>query len=275
MNEPLYALIKNLNLTFPTHERWAICGPEATIYQALWPTAAFISPPDPPKEVEKTKLPASMGLGGLTAPEPGLAGLLLIEVISQTVASLAELEPLLDSLPQGSQLIVADWRADTMLTNGPPLEQRVKQGRLRRRLREIGFGCIERLINHDLYYILRAIKEPAPVSAHAGEFVEVARLDDLPRNEMKLVELFGQQLIVANTGRGVVAFAQACPHAEGGDLFKGRLRGRNVLCPVHFYIWNVSTGEPVEPTDEDILPRYPVKVDQAGRIFVALPPTPA
>jgi len=119
---------------------------------------------------------------------------------------------------------------------------------------------------------VRAIKAPAQASPHAGEFIEVAHLDDLPRNEMKLVELFGQRLIIANTGRGIAAFAQACPHAEGGDLFRGRLRGRNILCPVHFYIWNVSTGEPIEPADEDILPRYPVKVDEAGRIFVALAP---
>jgi nitrite reductase/ring-hydroxylating ferredoxin subunit len=33
----------------------------------------------------------------------------------------------------------------------------------------------------------------------------------------------------------------------------------------------VCTGEPIEPADEDILPRYPVKVEH-GHIWVALAP---
>jgi toluene monooxygenase system ferredoxin subunit len=86
---------------------------------------------------------------------------------------------------------------------------------------------------------------------------------------MKLINLFGQVVIVANTGKEIVAFAQQCPHAEG-RLDEGRLRGRNVICPVHYYIWNVSSGEPVAPEDEDILPRYLVRVDHdSGKIFVA------
>jgi hypothetical protein len=40
-------------------------------------------------------------------------------------------------------------------------------------------------------------------------------------------------------------------------------------------MWNVCTGEPVEPADEDLLRRYSVRVDsKQNRILVALvPPT--
>jgi nitrite reductase/ring-hydroxylating ferredoxin subunit len=91
---------------------------------------------------------------------------------------------------------------------------------------------------------------------------------------MKLVELFGQKVVVANTGKEIVAFGAACPHADG-PLHEGRLRGRNIVCPLHAYIWNVYTGEPVEPAQEDILQRYPVRVDPVrGQVWVALAEPP-
>jgi nitrite reductase/ring-hydroxylating ferredoxin subunit len=100
--------------------------------------------------------------------------------------------------------------------------------------------------------------------------VTVASLAELPKNAMKVVDVFGQTIIVANTGREIVAIARACPH-ENSPLDKGLLRGRNIVCPLHAYIWNVHTGEPVEPADEDTLRRYPVKIDQdEGQIFVAV-----
>ena len=106
----------------------------------------------------------------------------------------------------------------------------------------------------------------------ANQFVDVAHLNELPKNAMKKVELFGHKIIVANTGQEIVAFTQSCPHANG-PFDKGLLRGRNVVCPLHGYIWNVHSGEPVEPADEDLLPRYSVKIDaDMGRILVALAP---
>jgi nitrite reductase/ring-hydroxylating ferredoxin subunit len=36
-------------------------------------------------------------------------------------------------------------------------------------------------------------------------------------------------------------------------------------------MWDVCTGEPIEPADEDTLPLYPVKVDlETGVVQVAL-----
>jgi toluene monooxygenase system ferredoxin subunit len=87
---------------------------------------------------------------------------------------------------------------------------------------------------------------------------------------MKQVELFGQQIIVANTGQEIVAFAATCPHGTS-PLLRGRIRGRQIICALHFYMWNVCTGDPVEPDDEDTLPTYPVKVDvERGLVRVAL-----
>ena len=87
---------------------------------------------------------------------------------------------------------------------------------------------------------------------------------------MKLVEVFGNRLVIANTGQEIVAFAQKCPHGNG-PFDKGILRGRNVVCPLHGYIWNVCSGKPVMPEDEDTLPRYVTRLDrESGQVLVAL-----
>ena len=210
-------------------------------------------------------------------PHPGVIGpeydhLLLVGALSVEAEAVPWLKQVSEPLKEGATLVIIDWQGDGPLDQGPELEQRFKRGKLYRLLRELGFGRIETLTNHPVYYIVGAVKEPPAPLPHAGEFVTVATLDELPKNGMKQVELFGHRLIVANTGREIVAFAQACPHT-GSALIKGKLRGRQIICPLHFYMWDVCTGEPVEPADEDILPLYPVKVDtEKGVVQVALTP---
>ena len=167
-------------------------------------------------------------------------------------------------------MIVIDWQADGPLDYGPDLNQRFKRGKLSRVLREAGFGVVETLKSHPAYYIVRAVKGPPPAVPHAGEFVPVATLDELPKNAMKAVELFGREVIVANTGKEIIALDRACPHA-GSPLDKGLLRGRHIVCRLHAYMWNIKTGEPVQPDDEDTLHLYPVKIDkEQAQILVAL-----
>ena len=199
-----------------------------------------------------------------------LDGLLLAGTLSSRLDPQEWLVQVTEQMKTGAVLIIIDWQSDGLLNYGPELERRFKKGRLQRLLRVSGFGRVDLLDDHPLYYIIRAQKGPAAPNPHAHEFVDVAGLDEVPKNAMKKVQLFGQNIIVANTGKEIVAFAQKCPHTSG-PLDKGILRGRNVACPLHGYIWNVCSGEPIEPPDEDILPRYRVKIDaDGGRIFVAL-----
>lgn len=232
--------------------RWAVLGSEAEAFASklafaredILPNANFIS--------------------------PKLQGLLLAGALSAEGEPEVWLGRLLTALPDQARLMVIDWQGDGPLDVGPGLERRFKRGRLCRQLREAGFSQIELLVNHPLYYIVQASNQASTPPPHAGEFVPVATVAELPKNGMKQVEVFGRPIIVANTGREIVAFAQACPHADT-SLFKGKLKGRMIFCPLHYYMWNVSSGEPVEPADEDILPLYPVRVDSATSvIYVAL-----
>jgi hypothetical protein len=105
---------------------------------------------------------------------------------------------------KGATLAVVEWQSDGPLEYGPELEQRFKRGKLCRLLRGLGFGIVRILQSHPSYYIVGAVKSPPVPQPHAGEFVTVATLDELPKNGMKQVELFGQPIIVANTGQEIV-----------------------------------------------------------------------
>ena len=250
----LTELVTNLKIDIQAGERWAVIGPEVwTAASLLGPVATILDQAD-----------------GNDVSE--LSGLLLFGALSCQADALDYLNRLGGDMNLGSMLVIVDWQADGPLTHGPPLEQRVKKGRVRRHLRETGFGVVETLDEHPLFYVVKGIKGPVRPDRHADQYIDVASLSDLPRNAMKKVELFGHRIVVANTGKEIVAFSQICPHANG--LFdKGLLRGRSVVCPVHSYIWNVCTGEPVEPADEDTLRRYSVKIDaNRNRVLVALAP---
>lgn len=248
----LSQLVTNLNIAINPNEQWAITGPEAGAFAV--------------------KL--TQGRNGLSPFNRQLAssldGLILAGALSDIEAAETWLADLAAELPANITLIIVDWQADGPLDIGPDLNRRVKQGRARRLLREAGFGLIDELASQPMYYIIHAQKAPAPLDPQAGHYIAVAHVDELPKNVMKTTELFGHKIIVANTGREIVAFSAVCPHAAG-PVDKGLLRGRNVVCPTHGYIWNVCTGEPVQPDDEDTLRRYPVKVDaDSGQVLVAL-----
>lgn len=248
----LSELVTTLPIQTQSDQHWSVLGPEAEAFAA------------------KLNLRQDNILPSAEAIKPGCNHLLLAGALSVAAQADTWLKRISETLGEGATLVIIDWQGDGPLDQGPDLERRFKRGKLYRLLREAGFGRIETLVNHPVYYIVWALKEPPASLPHAGEFITVATLEELPKNAMKQVELWGHQIIVANTGREIVAFAQACPHA-GSALIKGKLRGRQLICPLHFYMWNVCTGEPVEPADEDILPIYPVKVDtERGLVQVAL-----
>jgi nitrite reductase (NADH) small subunit len=201
-------------------------------------------------------------------------GLLLVGALSTPEMNTDErgewLRQIVEPMREGTTVLAIDWQDDGPLNYGPDLSVRFKKGRLSRCLRETGFGQVDILEHHPIFYIVKGVKGPAKVLPYANEFVAVASVEELPRNAMKRVELFGNTLVVANTGREIVAFAQKCPHGNG-PFDMGLLRGRNVVCPLHGYIWNVCSGNPVMPEDEDTLPRYATKIDEtSGQVLVAL-----
>jgi nitrite reductase/ring-hydroxylating ferredoxin subunit len=96
--------------------------------------------------------------------------------------------------------------------------------------------------------------------------VRVARLEDLPVGQTKLVEVNGTRVVLVRVGDAVYACSDVCAH-QGGPLSDGRLYGARLACPWHGWHYDVRTGECVLPGRGARVPSYPVRVE-AGEVWV-------
>jgi nitrite reductase/ring-hydroxylating ferredoxin subunit len=94
------------------------------------------------------------------------------------------------------------------------------------------------------------------------EFVKVATADEIPSGRMKLVDVGGERIAVANVLGDFYAFSDECTH-DGGPLSEGDLEGELVTCPWHFSRFSVRTGEVVDSPAEDPVTVYEVRVEGA------------
>lgn len=98
------------------------------------------------------------------------------------------------------------------------------------------------------------------------DFVKVADTGEIPSGAIKLVDVRGERLGVANVDGEFYAFSDECTH-DGGPLSEGELDGAIVTCPWHFSRFDVRTGEIVESPAEDVIAVYDVKVED-GVVYV-------
>ena len=105
-----------------------------------------------------------------------------------------------------------------------------------------------------------------------AEFVKVAAADEIPNGRLKLVDVRGERVAVANVDGSFCAFADECTH-DGGPLSEGDLEGEVVTCPWHFSRFNVRTGEIVDSPAEDPVQVYAVRVE-GGEVYVGGPQGP-
>ncbi len=94
----------------------------------------------------------------------------------------------------------------------------------------------------------------------ADEFVKVANTDEIPPGRIKLADVHGARVAIANVGGSFFAFSDECTH-DGGPLSEGDLDGDVVTCPWHFSRFNVRTGEIVESPAEEVVDTYETKVE--------------
>ena len=101
-----------------------------------------------------------------------------------------------------------------------------------------------------------------PRKGHAmSEFRTVANSTDLAHGDLKLVDLDGEEIVIANIKGEHFAFSNICPHA-GGPLAEGELEGDIVICPWHFTPFNVRTGEAQEGGEtDDPVATYEVRLE--------------
>jgi nitrite reductase (NADH) small subunit/3-phenylpropionate/trans-cinnamate dioxygenase ferredoxin subunit len=93
-----------------------------------------------------------------------------------------------------------------------------------------------------------------------AEFVRVAGRGDVPAGEMLIVEVEGEEVVLANVDGEIYAFGNGCTH-RGGPLGEGLLEGDEVECPFHQGRFNVKTGEAVQEPPTEPVPTYQVQMD--------------
>jgi nitrite reductase/ring-hydroxylating ferredoxin subunit len=99
-----------------------------------------------------------------------------------------------------------------------------------------------------------------------GEFVKVARCDDVLEGSGKVVEVNGRKIALFNAGGQFYAIANECLH-QGASLGEGMVCGTRVACPLHGWEYDFTTGANVDDLTLK-LRRFALKVD-AGDLLIA------
>src|SRR5262245_56550883 len=92
------------------------------------------------------------------------------------------------------------------------------------------------------------------------QFVEVARLRDLPPGAVMIAVHGRDRVALANVAGQIFGLASACSHA-GASLAKGRLEGFLLECPLHCSRFDVRSGRPYNPPAIDPVRTYEVRVE--------------
>jgi nitrite reductase/ring-hydroxylating ferredoxin subunit len=96
--------------------------------------------------------------------------------------------------------------------------------------------------------------------------VTVCKIEDVPANAALCARLpDGLRVAVARLASapsGFVAFEHRCPHANG-PIGEGAIKAGTVVCPWHFFRFDLATGKAVGVADSILkLKLFPVVLDR-------------
>ncbi len=97
--------------------------------------------------------------------------------------------------------------------------------------------------------------------------VPVGPIATIPPGEGRTFEVLGERVAIFRSRSGDLFASQAdCPH-RGGPLADGLLGGTTLICPLHAWKFDLSTGLAV--AGECGIKTYPVRAD-GGQILLTL-----
>lgn len=92
-----------------------------------------------------------------------------------------------------------------------------------------------------------------------SDWVDVARVEELPQGERKVVDVDGANIAVFNIGGQYYAIEDVCTH-DGGELASGPLEGDEVVCPRHGARFCVKTGAALAPPAYEPVAVFPTRI---------------
>ncbi len=100
-----------------------------------------------------------------------------------------------------------------------------------------------------------------------ANWIEVARLDDIPDGGVCVVEVDTRMIAVFRVGDECFALDDQCTH-DGGELASGMVIGGEVICPRHGAKFDIRSGRVTSPPATEDVRAYPVRIE-AGRVLIA------
>ncbi len=96
---------------------------------------------------------------------------------------------------------------------------------------------------------------------------DVCALDEVPTGRALCKRLQDGTQIALTRGDGrIAAFENRCPHVDG-PIGLGKIKGKTVICPWHFFRFDIETGNAVGLDSVMRLRVFNVVVD-GGRVFI-------
>lgn len=101
------------------------------------------------------------------------------------------------------------------------------------------------------------------------EFVEAAKVSEIPPGERLFLEIDGAPLVVFNIAGQFFAIGDVCTH-DNGPLGEGELDNHHIICPRHGARFDVRDGKAVRLPAVRPTPSYPVRVS-GDKLEIGLP----
>ena len=76
------------------------------------------------------------------------------------------------------------------------------------------------------------------------DFVEVAKIDEVPPGRMKHIELDGKEIMIVNLDGKFYALNDRCSHTNA-PLSMGHIQDGIITCPMHGARFDITTGKKV------------------------------
>ncbi|GIF25760.1 nitrite reductase (NADH) small subunit [Actinoplanes tereljensis] len=93
----------------------------------------------------------------------------------------------------------------------------------------------------------------------------IGSVHDIPLGEGRTFAIDGRMIAVFRLRDGSVrALSAVCPH-KGGPLADGQIDLKQVVCPLHLYAWDLSTG--CSLSGQEPVTSFPVRIDD-DQLFV-------
>lgn len=113
------------------------------------------------------------------------------------------------------------------------------------------------------------VQSPRPTHMPSTTRVRVCSIDELPIGLGRAFDIAGREVALFRTRRGgVFAVENRCPH-KGGPLAEGMLAGDAVVCPLHAFRFELSSGACDQPGTCPV-GTYPV-TQEGNEIYLGIP----